>query len=55
MEVTCRYDYTTRGSEREVIRTIQAHAKNDPAIAAALATWSGVLADDQPEPFHALA
>jgi hypothetical protein len=29
--------------------------RDDPAIAAALANWSGVLADYQPEPFRALA
>jgi predicted small metal-binding protein len=31
MEVTCRCGYTARGSESEVIRTIQAHAKTDHA------------------------
>ena len=29
--------------------------RDDPAIAAALGDWSGVLADYQPEPFRALA
>ena len=29
MEVTCRCGWSTRGSEREVIETIQAHAKTD--------------------------
>ena len=29
MEVTCRCGWTTRGSETDVIRGIQAHAKAD--------------------------
>jgi len=29
MEVTCRCGWTTRGSESQVIRRIQAHAKTD--------------------------
>jgi hypothetical protein len=32
IEVTCRCGFTTRGSERDVIRTIQSHAKSDHAI-----------------------
>ena len=32
MEVTCRCGWTTRGSESQVIRGIQAHAKADHDI-----------------------
>jgi predicted small metal-binding protein len=33
MEVTCRCGWTTRGSESQVIRGIQAHAKADHDLA----------------------
>jgi predicted small metal-binding protein len=32
MEVTCRCGFTTRGSESEVIRTIQVHGKTEHSI-----------------------
>jgi Protein of unknown function (DUF1059) len=54
MEVTCRCGWTTRGSERQVIRGIQAHAKADHDIvltpADVRAIWRVVEDDAPPTP-----
>jgi Protein of unknown function (DUF1059) len=54
MEVTCRCGWTTRGSESQVIRGIQAHAKADHDIvlkpADVRAIWRVVEDDAPPTP-----
>jgi predicted small metal-binding protein len=51
MEVTCRCGWSARGSERDVIRDITAHAKSDHDLvmtpADVRAIWRQV---DEPEP-----
>jgi predicted small metal-binding protein len=51
MEVTCRCGWTTRGTDKQVIRRIQAHAKADHDLALTpddvRAVWR-VIEDDPP-------